>query len=140
MIKIEKITEDCKADIEGEPIFLGMLINQKQLNRLVVHEGEICYTVNEQEVRYRSPLGDFKEPMLHSAKSTQNLDSAKSTENNSAKSTENDSAKSTENDSAKSTENNSAKSTEIFNNVTPKATKALQQEEPEKVVPEEITK
>ena len=132
MIKIEKITEDCKADIEGEPIFLGMLINQKQLNRLVVHEGEICYTVNEQEVRYRSPLGDFKEPMLHSAKSTQNLDSAKSTENNSAKSTEND--------SAKSTENNSAKSTEIFNNVTPKATKALQQEEPEKVVPEEITK
>ena len=116
MIKIEKITEDCKADIEGEPIFLGMLINQKQLNRLVVHEGEICYTVNEQEVRYRSPLGDFKEPMLHSAKSTQNLDSAKSTENN------------------------SAKSTEIFNNVTPKATKALQQEEPEKVVPEEITK
>ena len=124
MIKIEKITEDCKADIEGEPIFLGMLINQKQLNRLVVHEGEICYTVNEQEVRYRSPLGDFKDPMLHSAKSTQNLDSAKSTENN----------------SAKSTENNSAKSTEIFNNVTPKATKALQQEEPEKVVPEEITK
>ena len=124
MIKIEKITEDCKADIEGEPIFLGMLINQKQLNRLVVHEGEICYTINEQEVRYRSPLGDFKEPMLHSAKSTQNLDSAKSTENN----------------SAKSTENNSAKSTEIFNNVTPKATKALQQEESEKVVPEEITK
>ena len=48
--------------------------------------------------------------------------------------------KSTENDSAKSTENNSAKSTEIFNNVTPKTTKALQQEEPEKVVPEEITK
>ena len=132
MIKIEKITEDCKADIEGEPIFLGMLINQKQLNRLVVHEGEICYTINEQEVRYRSPLGDFKEPMLHSAKSTQNLDSAKSTENNSAKSTENN--------SAKSTENNSAKSTEIFNNVTPKATKALQQEESEKVVPEEITK
>ena len=115
MIKIEKITEDCKADIEGEPIFLGMLINQKQLNRLVVHEGEICYTINEQEVRYRSHLGDFKEPMLHSAKST-------------------------ENNSAKSTENNSAKSTEIFNNVTPKATKALQQEEPEKVVPEEITK
>jgi hypothetical protein len=132
MIKIEKITEDCKADIEGEPIFLGMLINQKQLNRLVVHEGEICYTVNEQEVRYRSSLGDFKEPMLHSAKSIQNLDSAKSTENNSAKSTENN--------SAKSTENNSAKSTEIFNNVTPKATKALQQEGPEKVVPEEITK
>ena len=31
------------------------------------------------EVRYRSPLGDSKEPMLHSAKSTQNLDSAKST-------------------------------------------------------------
>ena len=41
--------------------FLGMLINQKQLNRLVVHEGEICYTVNEQEVRYIDlPLGDFK--------------------------------------------------------------------------------
>ena len=51
MIKIERMSEGCKATVNGNQIFVGQLFNYKDIRTLVVTEGKVTYTVDETEIK-----------------------------------------------------------------------------------------
>jgi len=51
MIKIESMSEGCKATINGSQIFVGQLFNYKDIKTLVVTVGKVMYTIDENEIK-----------------------------------------------------------------------------------------
>ena len=51
MIKIEQMTEGCKATIKDNQIFVGQLFNYSDIETLVVTQGSVTYSIDESEVK-----------------------------------------------------------------------------------------
>jgi hypothetical protein len=51
MIKIERMSEGCKATVNGSQIFVGQLFGYNDIESLVVTEGKVMYTIDEAEVK-----------------------------------------------------------------------------------------
>ena len=51
MIKIERMSEGCKATVNGNQIFVGQLFSYSDIETLAVTEGKVMYTVDEAEVK-----------------------------------------------------------------------------------------
>jgi hypothetical protein len=50
MIKIERMSEGCKATVNGNQIFVGQLFTYKDIETLEVLSGVVTYTVDEAEI------------------------------------------------------------------------------------------
>lgn len=51
MIKIERMSEGCKATINGSQIFVGQLFNYQDIKTLEVTAGKVMYTIDENEIK-----------------------------------------------------------------------------------------
>lgn len=51
MIKIERMSEGCKATVNGSQIFVGQLFDYNDIESLAVTVGKVMYTVDEAEVK-----------------------------------------------------------------------------------------
>jgi hypothetical protein len=51
MIKIERMSEGCKATVNGNQIFVGQLFTYSDIKTLEVLSGVVTYTVDEAEIK-----------------------------------------------------------------------------------------
>ena len=51
MIKIERMSEGCKATVNGSQIFVGQLFDYNDIESLAITVGKVMYTVDENEVK-----------------------------------------------------------------------------------------